>query len=130
MNNNAIKSYPRKLKLGITKTTTSATVNQLVSGVKISEGSASATAPMGTLERVGSEIATSNNALSVSRVGAGYSNGTYTNVNLFAITGAGSSATGIVTVTSGGVSLQFQLHLVKKDMDIQRVISLDFQLQT
>ena len=26
LNNNAIKSYPRKLKLGITKTTTSATV--------------------------------------------------------------------------------------------------------
>ena len=72
--------------------------------MKISEGSASATAPMGTLERVGSEIATSNNALSVSRVGAGYSNGTYTNVNLFAITGAGSSATGIVTVTSGIVT--------------------------
>ena len=102
--NNPIKSYPRKLKIGITKTTTSATVNSLVSGVKISEGSASATAPMGTLERVGSEIATSNNALSVSRVGAGYSNGTYTNVNLFAITGAGSSATGIVTVTSGIVT--------------------------
>ena len=100
--NNPIKSYPRKLKLGITKTTTSSTTNQLVSGVKISEGSASATAPMGTLERVGSEIATSNNALSVSVVGAGYSNGVYTNVDLFAITGAGSSATGIVTV-SGGV---------------------------
>ena len=128
LNNNAIKSYPRKLKLGITKTTTSATVNQLVSGVKISEGSASATAPMGTLERVGSEIATSNNALSISRVGAGYSNGTYTNVNLFAITGAGSSATGIVTVLLV-LSLQFQLHLVKKDMDIPRVISLDLQLQ-
>jgi len=102
LNNNAIKSYPRKLKIGITKTTTSATVNSLVSGVKISEGSAAATAPMGTLERVGSEIATSNNALSVSVVGAGYSNGVYTNVDLFAITGAGSSATGIVTV-SGGV---------------------------
>ena len=102
LNDNAIKSYPRKLKLGITKTTTSATVNSLVSGVKISEGSAAATAPMGTLERVGSEIATSNNALSVSVVGAGYSNGVYTNVDLFAITGAGSSATGIVTV-SGGV---------------------------
>ena len=57
--------------------------------MKISEGTAAATAPMGTLERVGSEIATSNNALSVSRVGAGYSNGTYTNVDLFAITGAG-----------------------------------------
>ena len=99
--NNAIKSFPRKLKIGITKTTTSATVNSLVSGVKISEGSASATAPMGTLERVGSEIATSNNSLTVSRVGAGYSDGVYTNVNLFAITGAGSSATGIVTVTSG-----------------------------
>ena len=56
---------------------------------------------MGTLERVGSEIATSNNSLSISRVGAGYSDGVYTNVNLFAITGAGSSATGIVTVTSG-----------------------------
>ena len=100
--NNPIKSYPRKLKIGITKTTTSATTNQLVSGVKISEGSASATAPMGTLERVGSEIGTVNNAMTVSVVGAGYSNGTYTNVNLFAITGAGSSATGIVTV-SGGV---------------------------
>ena len=95
---------------------------------KISEGSASATAPMGTLERVGSEIATSNNSLTVSRVGAGYSDGVYTNVNLFAITGAGSSATGIVTVTSG-VPLQFQLHLVKRTWIFQRVISLDFQLQ-
>ena len=99
--NNPVKAYPRKLKIGITKTTTSATVTSLVSGVKISEGSAGATAPMGTLERVGSEIGTSNNALTVSRVGAGYSDGVYTNVNLFAITGAGSSATGIVTVTSG-----------------------------
>ena len=99
--NNAIKSFPRKLKVGITKVTSSSLINSLVSGVKITEGSATATAPMGTLERVGSEIATSNNALSVSRVGAGYSDGVYTNVNLFAITGAGSSATGIVTVTSG-----------------------------
>ena len=101
LQSNAVKSYPRKLKVELQKVTSSSLINSLVSGVKITEGSATATAPMGTLERVGSEIATSNNSLSISRVGAGYSDGVYTNVNLFAITGAGSSATGIVTVTSG-----------------------------
>ena len=64
--NNAIKSFPRKLKLGTTKTTTSMTVIYIVSGVK-SKWVVHLLVHLWVFERVGSEIATSNNSLTVSR---------------------------------------------------------------
>ena len=93
---NPIKTLPRKLKVGITTTTTLG--NTLIPGRKVSEGSSSG--PIGYIEQVGSNIA----ALTVSNTGVGYSNGTFTGVPLYNVTGNGSGAVGVVTISSNIVS--------------------------
>jgi hypothetical protein len=93
---NPIKTLPRKLKVGITTTTTLGTI--LVPGRKVSETNASG--PYGYIENVGSRIS----ALSLTNVGVGYSNGTFNGVTFYSITGNGSGAVGIVTVASNSVS--------------------------
>jgi len=96
---NAIKTLPRKLKVGITTTTTVGDI--LVQGRKVGEGSSSG--PTGYIERVGSSIQTAN-SVSITNPGIGYSNGTFSSVSLYSITGNGSGAVGLVTVTSNEVS--------------------------
>ena len=96
---NAIKTLPRKLKVGINNITASIPSSQsLVSGRKVSEGTQPG--PFGFIESTGGPI----NARSITNAGIGYSNGQYTNVPLFAITGNGSGATATVTVSGGVVS--------------------------
>ena len=91
--NNPIKTLPRKLKVGIT--TTSAMNSILTIGKKVSDNTSSA-AISGNIEQVGGNIANTTSNL----VGAGYSNGTYTGVNFYSITGSGTGAIGIVTFSS------------------------------
>jgi hypothetical protein len=93
---NPIRTLPRKLKVGITTTTTMNSV--LVVGRKVSDTTTGA--PTGYIERVGGAVT----SFTTSRVGAGYSNGTFTNVPFYSITGSGSGATGIVTFASGQVT--------------------------
>ena len=97
LNENSIKTLPRKLKVGITTTTSMDSI--LGIGKKVSD-STSANAVHGYIEQVGGQLST----VSVNRVGAGYSNGTFTNVPLYSITGNGSGATGTITFSSGVVS--------------------------
>ena len=92
---NAIKTLPRKLKVGIT--TTTALNSTLVVGRKVSD-TTSSTGPYGYIEQVGGKL----NTTSISRVGAGYSNGTFTGVPLYSITGSGTGAEATL-VFSGGV---------------------------
>ena len=94
--NNPVKTLPRKLKVGIT--TTSAMNSILTIGKKVSDNTSSA-AISGNIEQVGGNIANTTSNL----VGAAYSNGTYTGVNFYSITGSGSGAIGIVTVSSNTV---------------------------
>ena len=91
---NPVRTLPRKLKVGITTTTT--LNNVLKVGRKVSD-TTSATGPHGYIEQVGGRISTLSNNL----VGAGYSNGTFTGVPFYSITGSGTGATGIVTFSSG-----------------------------
>jgi hypothetical protein len=91
--NNPITTLPRKLKVGIT--TTSAMDSILTIGKKVSDNTSSA-AISGNIEQVGGNIANTTSNL----VGAGYSNGTYSGVNFYSITGSGSGAIGIVTFSS------------------------------
>ena len=98
---NSLKTYPRKLKVGIN---TSNNLSSIISiGTKVT---ASNTAPYtnsedakGFVENIGGPI----NGSSVTGVGTGYdnSNSPYT-VDLYSITGQGTGATASVTVNSTG----------------------------
>ena len=92
-----IKTLPRKLKVGIT--TTTALDSTLVVGRKVSD-TTSATGPHGYIEQVGGKLNTVSNSI----VGAGYSDGTFTGVPLYAITGSGSGAEATVSFSSGKLS--------------------------
>ena len=93
---NAIKTLPRKLKVGIVTTTHSSSVANLTIGKQVSD-STSATAIQGFIERVGGPIQT----LTVTSGGVGFvASQTFNNVPLFAITGNGSGATATVQINS------------------------------
>jgi len=92
---NSIITYPRKLIVGITTSTTLA--NILSIGKKVGAGGST---PYGYIENVGSEIATFN----ISNIGIGYSNGSYNNVPLYSITGKGTGATADIVISSNVVS--------------------------
>ena len=91
--NNPIKTLPRKLNVGIVTTYGLNSVLQI--GAKVGEGNA-----YGYVESVGGNIG----VVSTTNVGAGYSNGTYSGVSLFSITGSGNGATATVTITSNQVT--------------------------
>ncbi len=95
---NALKTLPRKLKVGIVTTTHSSSVANLAIGKQVSD-STSTTAIQGFIERVGGPIQT----LVVTSGGVGFeASQTFNNVPLFAITGNGSGATATVQVNSSG----------------------------
>ena len=91
-----IKTLPRKLKVGITTTSTMDAILQV--GRKASDGTG--TRPYGYIEQVGGRLATTE----VSNVGAGYSNGSFSDVPLYTITGSGSGARGTVVVSANQLS--------------------------
>jgi hypothetical protein len=93
---NPIKTLPRKLKVGITTTTTMSSI--LIPGRKVGEGSS--TGPYGYIEKVGSNIS----ALSLTNTGVGYSNGTFSGVSFYSVSGNGTGAVGVVTISSNVVS--------------------------
>ena len=100
---NGIKALPRKLKVGINNITASSPItNLLVSGRKVSDGT-TATDPFGFIESIGGPINTLG-AAGITNVGVGYSNGNFSQVPLFAITGNGSGATAQVQISGGVVN--------------------------
>jgi len=112
LQDNSIKTYPRKLKVGID--TTAALDSIISAGVKVTAsnvGPAYNTSQdaKGFVEKIGSPITTTSLDLSsVTGVGTGYdsTNSPYSDVNLYSITGDGSGATATVTVnSSGGVTV-------------------------
>jgi len=93
----AIRTLPRKLRVGITTTTT--LDSTLTVGKKVSD-TMTASGPYGYIEQVGGKL----NTTSVSRVGAGYSNGTFASVPLYSMTGSGSGAEATLVFASGELS--------------------------
>jgi len=95
---NAIRTLPRKLKVGIQTTTNASTISKLGLGVQVSD-STSTTAIQGFIEQVGGPI----NTFSISTAGVGFKpSQTYNNVPLFAISGRGTGATATVQTNSSG----------------------------
>jgi hypothetical protein len=97
LNENPVKTLPRKLRVGITTTTSMDSI--LTIGKKVSD-STSASAISGYIEKVGGKLST----VTTNRVGVGYSNGTFTDVEFYSITGSGSGAKGTVVISGGVVS--------------------------
>lgn len=95
---NAIRTLPRKLKVGITTTTTMNSI--LTAGRKVSYGSVSSPGSSGYIEFAGGPV----NTTTISNVGIGYSNGTFTNVPLYPISGSGSGAIASLTFSSNQLS--------------------------
>lgn len=95
---NAIKTLPRKLKVGITTTTHAQTIAKMALGVQVSDATA-ATAVQGFIEQVGGPI----NTFSISNSGTGFkASQTYNNIPLYAITGRGTGATATVATNGSG----------------------------
>ena len=112
LQDNSLKTYPRKLKVGID--TTTALDSIITTGVKVTAsnvGPAYNTSQdaKGFVEKIGSPITTTSLDLSsVTGVGTGYDDtgSPYSDVPLYSITGDGSGATATVTVnSSGGVTV-------------------------
>ena len=80
----AVKVYPRKIDVGITSSTLGLVVDRLVPGTRVKQ---SASLTNGYIENVGGGV--SFTGITTANVGAAYSAGTYTNVNLYPITGRG-----------------------------------------
>ena len=99
---NGIKALPRKLKVTTSNMTSAGMTNLLVSGRKVSDGTTAAD-PFGFIESTGGPINTLG-ASGITNPGIGYSNGQFSNVPLFAITGNGSGATATVTISGGVVN--------------------------
>ena len=91
--NNPIKTFPRKLIVGMS--TSYALNTTLIPGVKVAEDDNT-----GIIEYVGGNI----NTVGISTVGVGYSNGTFNSVPLYTISGNGSGATANITISGNGVS--------------------------
>ena len=90
-----IKTLPRKLKVVISNTTL--LNNFLIPGAKVSDETTS-TAISGIVENAGGTANTMTNI----NVGVGYSQGTYTAVPFYNITGSGSGATATIVVNAQG----------------------------
>ena len=97
LNSNPVRTLPRKLRVGIT--TTTALNDVLKVGRKVSDTTAAA-GPYGFIENVGGRV----NTLASTLVGAGYSNGTFTGVPLYSITGSGTGAEATLVFASGALS--------------------------
>ena len=101
LEDNSLKSYPRKLKVGID--TTSGLSSVISVGTKVSASNVpsytSSQDAKGFVEKIGGPI----NTQSISNAGSGYDTVTtsYSNVNLYSITGDGSGAKATVAFTSG-----------------------------
>ena len=103
LQDNSIKTYPRKLKVGID--TTSTLGNVITVGTKVSASNVSpytnSTDAKGFVEKIGSPIVPIT-GISTSQIGVGYTNtgSPYSNVNLYSITGDGTGATASQVVVS------------------------------
>ena len=93
---NPIKTLPRKLVVGIQTSPFSIVGQILIPGRKVSEGNT-----YGYIENVGGNIV----GITTSNIGVGYSDGSFTNVPLYNITGQGINATANLTFTDNKLSL-------------------------
>ena len=93
--NNPVRVLPRKLVVGIVTSSQSSNIaNVLTVGTKVLEGDA-----YGYIEKIGGNIG----VVTHTNAGIGYSNGVFTDVPFYTISGSGSGAVGIVTIANNKI---------------------------
>jgi len=108
---NAIETFPRKLKVGITLNDKANLLNILTPGREMSASASGSPAvsvdATGLIEQIGgpiNKLSAANAGIGTTNGGSGYGGSTHNGVPLFTITGNGSGATGNVTVSNGKVT--------------------------
>ena len=99
---NAIRTLPRKLKVGITTTTHASSIAKMIPGVQVSDATVG-NPIQGFIEKVGGPI----NTFSITNAGTGYKpslsgSNAVANVSLYAITGRGTDATATIETNASG----------------------------
>lgn len=97
LKSNPIEIFPKKSVIGLSSALTS---EFIVIGSEIRQDNNAAS---GFIEKKLGPIGAANTGLNITNTGVGYSNGTFEGVNFTTLTGSGSGATGIVTVSGGTV---------------------------
>jgi len=101
LQDNSLKTYPRKLRVGID---TSSSLSTISVGTKVSASNVApytnSTDAKGFVEKIGGPVSGS----SLTGNGTGYSGGPYSNVSLYSITGEGTGATGNIQVSAGEIA--------------------------
>jgi hypothetical protein len=95
---NPIEVYAKKVTLGLSSAVTSPFV---VVGSQIKQDNRTSS---GFVESLRGAVGLANTGLTVTNVGVGYSNGTFQGVNFTPVTGSGTGAIGIVTVSGGAIA--------------------------
>jgi hypothetical protein len=95
---NPIEVFSKKVTLGLSSAITSPYV---VVGSEIRQDNRTSS---GFVESLRGSVGLANTGLNITNVGVGYSNGTFQGVNFTTVTGSGTGATGIVTVSGGAVA--------------------------
>jgi len=95
---NPIEVYAKKVTLGLSSAVTSPFV---VVGSQIKQDNRTSS---GFVESLRGAVGLANTGLTVTNVGVGYSNGTFQGVNFTSVTGSGTGAIGIVTVSGGAIA--------------------------
>ena len=94
---NAIEVFSKKTTIGLSS---AITAEGIVVGSQIRQDNVSAS---GFVESLRGAIGLANTGLNLTNAGVGYSNSTYNDVSFTTLTGSGSGAAGIVTVTGGTI---------------------------
>ena len=100
---NAVKTLPRKLKVGIQTVTDAVLAANLVPGIKVSD-STSESAVRGYIERVASRVKYDGTGVTLTDGGSGYTNGSNLLADTYAITGNGSGAKVVLTISGGTIT--------------------------
>ncbi len=99
---NAVKTLPRKLKVGITTVTDMANYGkELYPGRKVSD-STNTNAVRGYIEKIGSRIDKTASGITLTAAGSGYPSGSSLLVDTYPITGNGSGAKVSINVSAAG----------------------------
>ena len=99
---NPIETFGKRVTVGLTSSVVGASGAVVHIGTKIQQVSNAGAS--GIVAEKLAHLGTAANTLSITNAGSGYEDATYNNIDFASITGKGSGAVGVVTVSSGSIT--------------------------